>query len=640
MLLEKTELFSKTYKETIKEALSILGKKNLALITQGVSFPSKKDENTGFGTYNSEGAKELYDFIEGIFSAVQLGPCGKTKLSDPSPYTGTVFSKNPLFINLKELTTKEWGEILSNKTLNKIIENNPNKNTNKAAYKYANESFKTASDEIYKNIKNLPKELKKEFTKFKKENAFWLDKDAMYEALSIENKSDYWPQWESKLDKNLYNAKDLKEEKAAKKRIKEIEKKYFDVIEQYKLEQFIVQKQSEKTLEYCKSLGLKLIADRQVAFSDRDNWAYQSLFLDGWCLGCPPDYFSKDGQAWGFSVVDPEKLFNKDGSLGPAGELLKKLYTKMFKENPGGVRIDHTVGLIDPWVYKKGALPKVEEGAGRLYSSPNHPELSKYSIAKVENINKTPIDGKFATPDAEKWIDNLSDEQITLYGRMIEKIVIASAFEAGLDKNAIIAEDLGTLTYPVVKVMEKYGLQGMRLVQFVVPEEENHPYRCKNIIPNSWTMVGTHDNEPIRMWASKLANKEEANPYIKNLIEDLCYEFGNKDEIWHKMYTDEKFLGFMKLVECFASKSENVQIFFTDFFGINEVYNTPGTSGEQNWTLRLPSNFKEIYKEKLNSQEALNLPLAMIYALKARGWNFYKNHEELLNKLEQLVNEK
>ncbi len=638
MLLEKSKLFSKEYKETIEKALSALGKKNLALILQGVSFPSKNDENTGFGTYNSDGAKELFNFAEGIFSAIQLGPCGKTKLSDSSPYTGTVFSKNPLFINLKELTTSKWDRILSNKTLEKIIEMNPNKNTNRAAYVYAIENLELASNEFYKNFKkNASKELKKEFEKFKKENSFWLDKDALYEALSLENNSDYWPQWKSELDRTLFGSADKKQ---AEKRIKEIEKKYQDTIEKYKLEQFIVQKQTDETLEYTKKLGLKLIADRQVAFSDRDNWAYQSLFLDGWCLGCPPDYFSEDGQAWGFSVVDPEKLFNKDGSLGPAGELLKKLYTKMFKENPGGVRIDHTVGLIDPWVYKKGCLPKVEEGAGRLYSSPNHPELKKYSIAKEENINKTPIEGKFVTPDDEKWLDNLSDEQVTLYGRMIEKIVIASALDAGLDKNAIIAEDLGTLTYPVIQVMKKYGLQGMRLVQFVVPYEENHPYRCKNITANSWAMVGTHDNEPIRMWASKLVNTEDANPYIKNLIEDLCSEFGNKDEVWHKMYTDEKYLGFMKIVECFASKAENIQIFFTDFFGINEVYNTPGTSGDPNWTLRLPNNFVDFYREKLKSDEALNLPLVMIYAMKARGWEFYKNHQDLLEKLEQLVNEK
>ena len=159
----------------------------------------------------------------------------------------------------------------------------------------------------------------------------------------------------------------------------------------------------------------------------------------------------------------------------------------MCKENPGGVRIDHTVGLIDPWVYKQGALPKVEEGAGRLYSSPQHEELKKYSVAAMDDINEE------FKPDEEKWIKQLSDEQIASYGAMIEKIVIASAQKAGLDKEAIVAEDLGTLTYPVEKVMEKYGLQGMKLVQFVVAEEEDHPYRCKNITPNSWAMVGTHD---------------------------------------------------------------------------------------------------------------------------------------------------
>ena len=87
----------------------------------------------------------------------------------------------------------------------------------------------------------------------------------------------------------------------------------------------------------------------------------------------------------------------------------------MFKENPGGIRIDHTVGLIDPWVYKKGALPKVEEGAGRLYSSPEHPELSRYAIARNEDLDWT------LEADKEKRVKSLSDEQIKLYGRLIEK---------------------------------------------------------------------------------------------------------------------------------------------------------------------------------------------------------------------------
>ncbi len=629
--MQTTEIqkISKEYKKTLSDALKVLGKKHMALICHGVSFPALEGENTGFGTYNSNAAKKLFEFVGGIFNVIQLGPNGKTKSSDPSPYTGTVFSQNPLFVDLKSLTENKWHKLLSAETFNKIVESNPKKGENRAAYSYAIEAYKEAFDEIYKNYLKLnDKNFKKEFENFKKENAYWLDTDALYEALSIENNSEYWPKWKNELDKNLFYKADKKE---ADKRIDEINKKYKDVIEEYKLIQFILAKQGQETKEYTKRNGLKMIADRQVAFSDRDCWAYQSLFLDGWSLGCPPDYFSKDGQAWDFNVMDPEKLFNPDGTLGKGGELLKKLYLKMFKENPGGVRIDHTVGLIDPWVYKKGCKPKVSEGAGRLYSSPNHPELSKYSI-----ISNDDTDPNFK-PDEEKWVKNLSDEQIKLYGRMIEKIVIQSAIEAGLDKSAIVAEDLGTLTNPVVKVMEKYGLAGMKLVQFVIATEPDHPYRCKNIVPNSWAMTGTHDNRPIRLWAKDMINTEADTPHVNNLMADLYSEFDGQDMIRHKLYTDDKFLAFSKLVEVFASKAENIQIFFTDFFGLQETYNVPGTSGDKNWSLRIPDNFEEVYYNNLQNFEALNLPLALSYAIKARGREFANQNKELLEKLESLA---
>ena len=618
-----------SYKETVKEALSALNKKNMALILHGVSFPSLLNENTGFGTYNSNGAKELMNFAGGMFNAIQLGPNGKTKPSDSSPYTGTVFSQNPLFMDLISLTTPEYDNLLSAVTLEKIVKENPKLYENKAAYTYSIDVLNEVMDEVYENFKlNASGKMKEDFEKFKTGNSFWLDNDALYEAFTLEHGSDYWPQWENELDRDLFSTWDRNK---AETRIKEISEKYNDVIEKYKLAQFITAMQSEKTRKYAKEHGLKMIADRQVAFSDRDNWAYKSLFLDGWCLGCPPDYFSKDGQAWGFSVVDPEKMFKEDGSLGEAGELLYKLYLKMFKENPGGVRIDHTVGLIDPWVYKKGCLPKIEEGAGRLYSSPFHPELKKYSIAREDDTNNE------VEPDKEKWIKKLDDEQISRYGRTIEKIVIAAAKEAGLNKDAIVAEDLGTLTYPVVRVMEKYQLAGMKLVQFVVAEEKDHAYRCCNITENSWAMVGTHDNEPIRMWAQSMIGKPELTPHVDNLMDDLYANVENKDEIREKLYTDDKFLAFSKLVEIFAAKNENVQIFFTDFFGINEVYNRPGTSGDPNWTLRLPDHFEEFYERRLETGDALNLPLALIYAIKARGNDFAAQNADLIKKLESIV---
>lgn len=608
--------------KVLKKAFKALDKKNFALIMHGGSFPAMNSENTGFGTINSNGGKDVIDYASGIFNAIQLGPAGKTKGCDSSPYTGTIFSGNPMFIDLKQLTQKEWGKILSEKTYNEIVENNPNKDLNKTAYSYVYKKQEEALAEAWKNFKDKSaKKMMKEFEDYKIENDNWLDKDSLYEAISLEHGNDYWPLWGSATDKNLFNPKSNEEKIEFAKRINAITKKYEDEIEKYKFIQFVLNKQNEMTREFAKKNGINMIADRQVAFSDRDIWAYQSLFLEGWMLGCPPDYFSKDGQSWGFPVMNPERLYNEDGSLDEGGVLMKNLYKKMFRENPGGVRIDHIVGLVDPWVYKKGRKPKIEQGAGRLFSSPEHPELCKFAIARMEDLN-TELEA-----DKEKRVKTLSKEQIHQYGRLIEKIVIAAAKEEGLDKDAIVCEDLGTLTNPVAAVMEEYGLQGMRLTQFVVPEKPLHPYRCCNINERSWAMVGTHDNEPIAMWANSMINTHDGYMHVKNLVEDLFGECGNKDEIISNMTKDAALLTQTKLVEIFASKAENIQIFFTDFFKIYDVYNRPGTSGDENWSLRLPDNFREL--------TPINLANILKRAIIARGKEFAEKNQKLIDELSE-----
>ena len=35
-------------------------------------------------------------------------------------------------------------------------------------------------------------------------------------------------------------------------------------------------------------------------------WQNQDLFMKDFALGCPPDYFSKDGQRGGFAVLNPK----------------------------------------------------------------------------------------------------------------------------------------------------------------------------------------------------------------------------------------------------------------------------------------------------------------------------------------------
>ena len=621
--LEKQTVLDEKAKKTVRKALKALGKKEFAIIMHNGSFPSVQGQNTGFGSINTDAGKEFIEYSAGLFDAIQLGPAGKTKSCDSSPYTGTIFSNNPLFINLKELTTKAWSNILSEQTYNEIVEQNPNKFRNKTAYSYIYRKQNEALKEAWLNFKEkATKKLLKEFDVYKRENSEWLDKDALYEALSIEHGNDYWPVWESDMDKNLFNPKSIEEQLAYGNRIKELEAKYADEIDYYKFVQFVLNKQNEETGKFAHHHNVKMIADRQVAFSDRDTWAYQALFLEGWMLGCPPDYFSKDGQAWGFPVMDPERLFNADGSLDDGGKLMKNLFKKMFKENPGGVRIDHIVGLIDPWVYKAGKKPKIEEGAGRLYSSPEHPELSKYAIAKLDDLDME------LTADKEKRVKTLTKAQIKQYGRIIEKIVIAAAKEEGLDKNSIVCEDLGTLTNPVAAVMKEFGLQGMKLTQFVEADKPEDPYRCCNIGKKCWAMVGTHDNEPIKMWADSMIHTHIGYLHAKNLVDDLFKEADNKDDIIVRLTNDAEFLAQTKLVEIFACEAENIQMFFTDYFNVYDVYNRPGTSGDENWSLRLPDNYKEL--------TPIDLPNILKLAIEARGSEFAKKNEKLIEQLNEI----
>ena len=177
--------------------------------------------------------------------------------------------------------------------------------------------------------------------------------------------------------------------------------------------------------------------------------------------------------------------------------------------------------------------------------------------------------------------------------------------------------------------MKQYDLLGMRLTQFTVPTEEEDPYRCKNITERCWAMVGTHDNQPVALWAKSMVHTHEGYLHVKNLVEDLFTEVQDKDALIVKMTNDADFLTETKLVELFACKAENIQIFFTDYFNIPQTYNVPGTSGDKNWSLRLPDNFENM--------EPINLPLILKKAIIARGTQFADANKEIIEELDEII---
>jgi len=624
-------------KKTIGKALKVLKKKNLSMIVHGPSFPSSEGQDYGIGSPNTQGGQEFMEFISGLgFNGIQLGPEGKTKSIDASPYVGTMFSNNPLFIDLYVLTQKEYGELLSEVTFNRIVSENPSK-SNRTAYEYIYKNNDSALREAFDTFKTklaagdaIIKKLDKKLNSFIKNNKYWLEKDALYEAISAKHGNDYWPMWNDELDKNLYNAEGKFSKKEVESRISELKTTQQKEIEYYEFVQFIAYIQKQATKDFVLNHDMKTIADCQVAFSDRDYWANQALFLQGWSLGCPPDAFSDDGQAWGFPVLDPEKIFNKDGSLGAGGQLLKARFTKMFQENPGGVRIDHIIGLIDPFVYKAGKLPKPEQGASRLYSSPEHAELGKYALIKEKNLNPE------VGPDSEKRVLSVTPAQVKLYARVLEQIVIETAKELEIGKEAIICEDLGTITAPVEAVMKKLKLSGIRMTQFVDPELAEHPYRIKNTEKQHWAMIGSHDNQPLMAWIDEIYNTNTVAPHINNLSEDLKGE--NPEQFRNELMHNPKMFMTAKFAELFASTAENIQVFFADFFGSRERYNMPGTSGSENWSLRISNDYENIYINQLANGEAMNVFEVLVMAIEAKGSEFAQKNSELINDLRKCAN--
>ncbi len=76
-------------------------------------------------------------------------------------------------------------------------------------------------------------------------------------------------------------------------------------------------------------------------------------------------------------------------------------------------------------------------------------------------------------------------------------------------------------------------------------------------------------------------------------------------------------------------------VFFTDLFGNIETYNQPGIVSNDNWTLRVPRDYKRSYKEKIAKNTALNIPKALAVALRSRGEAAIAGNYELIRQLEE-----
>ena len=212
-------------------------------------------------------------------------------------------------------------------------------------------------------------------------------------------------------------------------------------------------------------LGVSIIGDMPIYVSgdSADVWAHREPFKMGdlkkhvfsKVAGVPPDYFCEDGQLWGNPIYDWPK-HKKDGF---------SWWMRRIEENYklyDIVRIDHFRAFSSYW--------EVEDGA---------------KTARVGEWVKGPGLEFFETMDKK-----------------------------GIDKERLIAEDLGEKTPDLEEFMNASGLPGMRVMQFAFNPDDDSSYLPHNYVANCVAYTGTHDNNTLLGWLWE-ANENERKECLR-----------------------------------------------------------------------------------------------------------------------------
>ncbi len=601
-------------KRNIEKAYELIGVKERAVITHGSCFPSGSREMF-IGSPYGTAAQEYNKFLALYgFNSNQLGPGGELQRGSFSPYNSSAFAQNRLFIDLEELTSDEYDSILPVEFYQKITvaPEISDKNYTLTDFNKAQKLYDKALKKSYQNFKvnlanNRPQAiaLNKEYLSFLRKNDRRLTQEGIFKVLSDLYKTDDYTKWDDK-DRTLIT--DVKRgSNAALLYFNRIYDDNYNEIEQYKFEQFLITKQIKAHKKWRDENNFKYINDLLVGCSKMDAWRYEDVFLSGWEMGA----FEASGpsQRWHIPVIDPKKIFlNADYELNDGGKFLKeKIDTALeYCEN---LRIDHVMGLVEPYLLAKNADDE------DFITNP--PYLKK--------------------KDNEKYISELKDPQNPNleydfywdYPKIIEHIVLPVFKEHGLDKNQAVWEDICSWPDRYKKVYKEQDLPAITNLDWARAEITTKEF------PENWFILGNHDSPPALTYLRRTArlndgreveytrkqaswspeylagylNMDDSRENIQKIRENLINLYKN----------DDNAIVFAKFVELLTTPK--FQISFDDLLGITDViYNKPGTAGDTNWRARMTADYQDKYYENLSgaAPTALNIPELLHQALQAK----------------------
>lgn len=286
----------------------------------------------------------------------------------------------------------------------------------------------------------------------------WLEDYALFRALKTKFGGSHYLDWPEEFVQRKPTA------------LARVRRELAKEIDCFRLEQFLLQRQANRLIEYAHAKGVSLIGDLPFFASEdsSDVWANPELFLlderrrPRFVAGVPPDYFSAEGQLWGNPVYNW-------GALRSTGYRWWIDRIRTLLGYVDAIRLDHFRGFAAAWHVPAGA--------------------------------KTAQPGEWVTgPGAS----------------------ILQAMQRDLGRLPFIAEDLGIITADVVSLRDQFQLPGMRILQFAFDGHADNPYLPHNFVSNTVAYTGTHDNPPTREWYEQLPDSQIQMlwSYLKRQITD------------------------------------------------------------------------------------------------------------------------
>jgi 4-alpha-glucanotransferase len=607
----------------VRGALRALDVRNLSLCIHAASFPGDDDEDVGRGAPASRGGLRFLEFVRRLgFTGLQLGPEGMTPPGDPSPYRGSAFPKDALSIALAPLVEDaDWGGLLPGAALEEAVKGRPEGAREHADHAHAARVHERALQVAYSTFAAARGarlgHVAAQLRDFERDNAPWLERYELFEALQEGYASRDVSTWSgptARLDARVWHADQVQ----AAERRRALRTAHAGSIAFFRFVQFVAHAQRRRLSAVARGIGLRLFGDLPIGLSPEDEWCHPGLFLDTYRMGAPPSRTTPEGQPWGYPVLDPRRYRERDAGPGPAVRFLTARLERMFAE-VDGVRVDHPHGLVCPWVYdaRTNDHGRAVRMGARLFESPalpDHPELAAYAIARPDQLNPDPT-----TPrHADDLVVALEPQQVRRYGILLD-VVIATARAHGRGPEDVACEVLSTLPAPLARVLAAYGLGRFRVTQKAVLSDPADVYRSENARAEDWVMVSTHDTRPIWAVVAEWQRAGDVPAHAEYLAWRLAPRADGREALAAALNADLGLLVHAQFADLFASPARNVMVFFADLLGLHESYNVPGTVGPQNWSLRVPPDYAARYGARWRAGQALDLPLALSMALRARG---------------------